>query len=55
MNDFTVAEHLVAQALPGHHSDLVRAWLAGRNDLLLAQLDAMLSEFLSHPAPWDQG
>jgi triphosphatase len=55
MNDFAVAEHLVAEALPGHHSDLVRAWLAGRNDLLLGQLDAMLSEFLSHPAPWDQG
>ncbi|MQM32398.1 MAG: inorganic triphosphatase [Candidatus Accumulibacter phosphatis] len=55
MNDFTVAEHLVAEALPGHHSDLVRAWLAGRNDLLLGQLDAMLSEFLSHPAPWDRG
>ncbi|EXI80945.1 MAG: hypothetical protein AW10_01559 [Candidatus Accumulibacter appositus] len=55
MNDFAVAEHLVAEALPGHHSDLVRAWLAGRSDLLLGQLDAMLSEFLSHPAPWDQG
>jgi triphosphatase len=55
MNDFTVAEHLVAEALPGHHSDLVRAWLAGRNDLLFGQLDAMLSEFLSHPAPWDRG
>jgi hypothetical protein len=36
MNDTTVAEQLAVQALPGHHSDLVRAWLAGRNDLMLA-------------------
>ena len=55
MNDFTVAEQLVAEALPGHHSDLVRAWLAGRSDLMLEQLDGLLGEFLSHPAPWEQG
>ncbi|WP_291995745.1 CYTH and CHAD domain-containing protein [Candidatus Accumulibacter sp. ACC003] len=55
MNDFSVAEQLVDEALPGHDSDLARAWLAGRSDLLLGQLDGLLSEFLSHPAPWEQG
>ena len=55
MNDGTVAEQLVLQALPGHHSDLVRAWLAGRNDLMLAQLEPLLAEFLSHPPPWEHG
>ncbi|WP_300337353.1 CYTH and CHAD domain-containing protein [Accumulibacter sp.] len=55
MNDLTVAGLLVDEALPGHDSDLVRAWLAGRNDLLLGQLDGLLVEFLSHPAPWEQG
>ena len=55
MNDGTVAEQLVVQAVPGHHSDLVRAWLAGRNDLMLAQLEPLLAEFLSHPAPWEHG
>jgi triphosphatase len=55
MNDATVAEQLVVQAVPGHHSDLVRAWLAGRNDLMLTQLEPLLAEFLSHPAPWEHG
>ncbi len=53
MNDATVAEQLAVQALPGHHSDLVRAWLAGRNDLMLSQLDSLLGEFLSHQPPWE--
>jgi triphosphatase len=52
MNDSTVAQHLIVEAAPGHHSDLVCGWLAGRNDLMLAQLDGLLSEFLSHPPPW---
>jgi triphosphatase len=55
MNDTTVAEQLAVQALPGHHSDLVRAWLAGRTDLMLAQLDTLLARFLSHPPPWEHG
>jgi len=55
MNDLTVAGLLVDEALPGHDSDLVRAWLAGRNDLMLGQLDGLLVEFLSHPAPWEHG
>ncbi|WP_313950625.1 CHAD domain-containing protein [Accumulibacter sp.] len=55
MNDLVVAEQLVVQALPGRHSELVRAWLAGRSDLMLGQLDGLLGEFLSHPAPWDHG
>ena len=55
MNDTTVAEQLALQAVPGHHSDLVRAWLAGRNDLMLAQLDSLLGEFLRHQAPWEHG
>ncbi|MEF8728428.1 MAG: CHAD domain-containing protein [Accumulibacter sp.] len=55
MNDATVAEQLVLQAVPGHHSDLVRAWLAGRNDLMLTQLEPLLAEFLSHPPPWEHG
>lgn len=55
MNDTTVAEGLAVQAVPGHHSDLVRAWLAGRNDLMLAQLEPLLSEFLSHRPPWERG
>ncbi|MBL8396083.1 MAG: CHAD domain-containing protein [Candidatus Accumulibacter sp.] len=53
MNDTTVAEQLAVQALPGHHSDLVRAWLTGRNDLMLGQLEPLLGEFLSHQAPWE--
>jgi len=55
MNDIAVAEQLALQAVPGHHSDLVRAWLAGRNDLMISELDPLLSEFLSHPAPWEHG
>lgn len=55
MNDIVVAEQLAIQALPGHHSDLVRAWLAGRSDLMLSQLDALLGEFLSHQPPWEHG
>lgn len=55
MNDIAVAEQLTLQAVPGHHSDLVRAWLAGRNDLMLSQLDPLLNEFLSHEAPWEPG
>lgn len=55
MNDTTVAEQLALQAVPGHHSDLVRAWLAGRSDLMLGQLDSLLREFLSHRAPWERG
>lgn len=55
MNDTTVAEQLAVQAVPGHHSDLVRAWLAGRYDLMLGELDALLGEFLSHQPPWEHG
>ena len=55
MNDIVVAEQLAIQALPGHDSDLVRAWLAGRSDLMLGQLDALLGDFLSHQAPWEHG
>jgi CHAD domain-containing protein len=53
MNDIAVAEQLAAQALPDQQSDLIRGWLAGRNDLLLGQLDSLLAEFLSHPPPWE--
>jgi triphosphatase len=55
MNDSAVAEQLIVQALPSHHSDLVRGWLAGRNDLMLGQLDALLGDFLSHQPPWEHG
>ncbi|MCM8595448.1 CYTH and CHAD domain-containing protein [Accumulibacter sp.] len=55
MNDMAVAEQLVVQALPGHHSDLVRAWLAGRTDLMLGQLEGLLREFLDHQPPWEAG
>jgi len=55
MNDIVVAEQLAMQALPGHHSDLVRAWLAGRSDLMLAQLGPLLGEFLRHQPPWEHG
>lgn len=55
LNDFCVAEQLVAEALPGHQSDLVRGWLAGRSALLVDQLDGLLREFLSHPPPWEHG
>jgi CHAD domain-containing protein len=53
MNDIAVAEQLAIQALPSHQSDLVLGWLAGRNDLMLGQLDSLLGEFLSHPPPWE--
>jgi len=53
MNDIAVAEQHAVQALPGQQSDLIRGWLAGRNDLMLSQLDALLAEFLSHPPPWE--
>ncbi|MEF8708331.1 MAG: CHAD domain-containing protein [Candidatus Accumulibacter propinquus] len=55
MNDNVVAEQLAVAAQPGHHSDLVRAWLAGRNDLMLGQLAALLGDFLSHQPPWEHG
>ncbi|WP_300450493.1 CYTH and CHAD domain-containing protein [Accumulibacter sp.] len=55
MNDSVVAEQLAIQALPGHHSDLVRAWLTGRSHLMLSQLDSLLGEFLSHQPPWEHG
>ena len=55
MNDIAVAEQLAVQALPGHHSDLIRGWLAGRTDLMLVQLDLLLREFLSHQPPWEHG
>lgn len=53
MNDMVVAEQLVVEALAGQDSDLARAWLAGRSDLMLDELDSLLGEFLSHPAPWE--
>jgi len=55
MNDTAVAEPLIVLAVPGHHSDLVRGWLAGRNDLMLGQLDTLLGDFLSHQPPWEHG
>jgi triphosphatase len=55
MNDNVVAEQLAVAAQPGHHSDLVRGWLAGRNDLMLGQLAALLGDFLSHQPPWEHG
>jgi triphosphatase len=55
MNDNVVAEQLAVAAQPGHHSDLVRAWLAGRNDIMLGQLAALLGDFLSHQPPWEHG
>lgn len=53
MNDLSVAEQLAVQALPDHHSDLFLAWIAGRNDLLLGQIDGLLRDFLSRPGPWE--
>jgi CHAD domain-containing protein len=55
MNDTTVAEQLAVQAVPGHHSDLVRAWLAGRNDLMLGSTRYAAGRVSQPPPPWEHG
>lgn len=52
LNDLVVAEHLVDATGDGTPGDLLRGWLAGRNDLLLGELDDRLADFLGSPAPW---
>jgi hypothetical protein len=55
MNDATVAEQLVVQAVPGPPQRPGARLAGGRNDLMLTQLEPLLAEFLSHPAPWEHG
>jgi inorganic triphosphatase YgiF len=46
---------LSSQAVPGHHSDLVRAWLAGATTSCLGNSPRCWATFSVTSAPWEHG
>lgn len=52
LNDLAVAVQLTAQALPGHESEPICAWLNSVAESLLPELRTLLAEFQQRPAPW---
>ncbi len=52
INDLATAGELITSLLPARPG-LVHGWLAGRNDLLLADLAPQLREFLALTQPWE--
>jgi hypothetical protein len=52
LNDLAVARQLISAINVDLPHDLALGWLAGRNDLLLGELDAALGDFLRHQPPW---
>ncbi len=52
VNDLAVARQLIAGINGDLPHELALGWLAGRNDLLLGELDTALGDFLRHQPPW---
>lgn len=53
INDQATASEILAAQLP-QRAGLIQGWLAGRSDLLLAELPDYLKDFLRQTAPWEK-
>lgn len=52
INDHVTAETLIAEVLDGVKPGPVQGWIAGRHQLLLAELPEALETWLAQAAPW---